>query len=98
MQKSFWIPGRASFRRLARNDNRIFSNRSNCSQLFRRRHDLAALFTGAELYVVEKILVRFGHRVEGIVFDDKTLLVQQVVAFLAVPLKAIDLAGAAFAL
>jgi hypothetical protein len=56
------------------------------------RHDFTALLAGSKFFVVEETVVGFGDRVFGIIAHDEDFLVQEGIAFLAIPLEAVDLA------
>src|SRR5581483_8338344 len=66
-------------------------------ECLRRGQDFAALPARAEFLAVEKPPVGFRHRVEGVIFHDEALFVQERVAFFTEPLKGIDLALTALA-
>jgi hypothetical protein len=53
-------------------------------------HDLAAV-AGSKFFAAKESSVRFGDRVVGIVIDGERFFVEQSIAFLAVPVKAVDL-------
>lgn len=73
------------------------SRRQMKLQPLRLWHYFAALLAASELHTVKKISIGLRHRVFAVVVDDELLFVQQVVAFGAIPVELVDLAGAAFA-
>ena len=60
-------------------------------QTIRYCHDLAAS-AGSKFFAAKEFIVRFGDRVVGIVLHGERFFVEQSIAFLAVPVKAVSLA------
>src|SRR6185312_1443485 len=61
----------------------------------RVRHYGTAFLAGARIFVVEEPLVGLRNGIGAIVADHESLLVQEIAAALAVPVKLVDLAGVA---